>query len=85
MILDKFLLLLQMEYSALLMVNGTDFHKVSGHLPVGLAHFGDGSDTPWLLLTSSLAVQTEPIPTKCHLSLVIHLLLQFHLFRICAE
>ena len=45
---DEILLRLQTESSALQMVNSTDVHKASGRLPVGLAHFGDSSNTPWL-------------------------------------
>ena len=67
------------------MVNHTDVHKVSGHLPVSLAHFGDSSDAPLLLPINLLEVQTEPALTKCLLSLVLKFALQFHVFRICAE
>ena len=35
--------------------------------------------------TSFLEVQTEPMLTKRLLSLVAHLVVQIHLFRICAE
>ena len=84
LVLDRILLLLQMERSAHQMVTWTVVHKVSGHLLVGLAHVGRSSNTPWLLPTSFLAVQTEPILTKFLLSLVVQLGLHFHLFRICA-
>ena len=42
----------------------TDVQKASGHPPVGLAHFGDGSNTPLILPTSFLSVQTAPSLTK---------------------
>ena len=45
--------------------------------------FGRSSYTPWLLPTNFLAMQTEPILTKFLLSLVVQLVLKFHLFRIC--
>ena len=69
---------------------GKDFcaelmHSTMSALAVGLAHFGESSDTPQLLPTSFLAVQTEPVLTKCLLSLVVQLLLQFNVCRICAE
>ena len=57
----------------------------SGHLLVGPAHFADSKNTPLLLPTSILKVQTEPILTKCLLSLVVQLVLQFRLSRICVE
>ena len=66
------------------MVNWIVVHEASGHLLEGLAHFGDSSTTPWLLPTSFLAVQTEPVLPKFLLSLVVQLVLQFHVFRICA-
>ena len=52
---------------------------MSGHLSESLA-----VNTPWLLATSFLAVQTEPTQTKFLLSLV-RLALQFHLFLIFVE
>ena len=49
---------------------------MSGQPPLGLAHCEDSKNTPLLLPTSDLEVQTEPILTKCLLSLVVQLVLQ---------
>ena len=53
-------------------------------MPVGLPRFEDRNNTPLLLPTSFFEVQTEPILTKCLLSLVEQLAPQFHSFRIFA-
>ena len=66
-------------------MNSTDVHKVSGHLLVCLACFEDCNNTPLLLPTGFLEVQTEPTLTKCLLSLVVQLALQCHMFLIRAE
>ena len=54
---------------------------MSGHLLIALSHFEKSNNTPLLLPTRLLEVQTESILTKCLLSLVVQLVLQFHLFR----
>ena len=64
MILDRILLMLQMKWSVHQMVNWTIVLKASGHLPINLACFGDSTNTPWLLPTIFIAIQTEPILTK---------------------
>ena len=51
-------------------MNGTNVHEVSVHLRVSLAHVEDSFNNPLLLPTSSREVQTEPILTKCFLSLL---------------
>ena len=66
------------------MVTLTDAREASDHVLVSLAHFGDSSNTPWILLISFPAVQTEPTLTKFLLSLAVQLGLQFHLLRIHA-
>ena len=55
------------------------------HQLVGLAHFEDCHNTPVPLPTRCPEVQTEPKLTKILLSLAVQLVLQFHVFRICAE
>ena len=78
--LVRILPLLHVEKSAHQMVNGNDVHEVPGFMLVGFAHFGDGSNTPRLLPTSFLEVQTEPKLTKFLLSLVVQLARQLHVF-----
>ena len=79
------LLLLQKGGLAHQMVNWTDVHKVFGNLPAGLAHCEHSNNTPLFLPTIFLEVQTEPMLTRFLPSLVVQLVLQFHVFRICAE
>ena len=85
MTLKRVSLLAQREWSTHQTVNWTLVHEAPGHLLVSLAHFGDSSNTPLLQPVSFLAIQTEPMVTKVHLSLVLQFVVHFHLFRIGAE
>ena len=50
-------------------------------LLTGLSLFEESNNAPLLLPTSLLELQTESMLTKCFLSLVVQIVLQFHLFR----
>ena len=58
-ILDTIYICSKMEWQAHQMVNRTDVHEASGHLPVGLAHFGESSNTPCMASAHRLSCSPD--------------------------